>query len=76
MAEERGRVNEQLEAYIAVRLGDSDIIECLIDTGFAGTLLLPRSFVEQSNLLITGQENLGGVEGFAFTAQVAVAEVS
>ena len=75
MAEEIGRVNDQLEAYIAVRLGGG-VIECLIDTGFGGTLLLPRSIATQNNLPITGQENLGGVEGFAFTAQVAAAQVS
>ena len=61
MAEEIGRVNDQLEAYVMVSLTSGGTIECLIDTGFSGALMLPRSFVEQNNLPLTGQENMDGV---------------
>ena len=76
MAEVNGRVNEWLEAFIVISLTNGAEVECLIDTGFDGNLMLPREFVEQNGLRLVGQELFSGVEELEFSAEMALAEVS
>ena len=75
MAEVNGRVNEWLEAFVVLSLTNGDEIECLVDTGFAGNLLLPRSFIERNGLPIVGEELFTGVEDLEFTAEMALAGI-
>jgi predicted aspartyl protease len=58
MAEEKGLVNENLEAVLEVRLTDGAAIECVLDTGFNGSLLLPKSFAEENSLPFVGTEKV------------------
>lgn len=47
MAEEKGFVNKNSEAVLRIELTDGASINCVLDTGFNGNLILPRSFVEK-----------------------------
>jgi len=46
MAEEKGVVNENLEAVLSIELADGASIDCVLDTGFNGNLILPKNFVQ------------------------------
>ena len=56
MAQETGVVNEKLEAIIALSLVNGAQLDCIIDTGFDGTIMLPRSFVDEFGLTSEGSE--------------------
>jgi predicted aspartyl protease len=45
MAEETGRVTAAREAILRLRLTAGEAVECLVDTGFTGALVLPQSLV-------------------------------
>ena len=47
MAEEKGLANENAEAVLRIELADGASIDCVLDTGFNGSLILPKSFVEK-----------------------------
>ena len=47
MAEEKGLVNENSEAVLRIKLTSGETIDCVLDTGFNGNLILPKSFVEK-----------------------------
>ena len=44
MAEEKGLANENAEAVLRIELADGASIDCVLDTGFNGSLILPQSF--------------------------------
>ncbi len=48
MAQEKGFVTEYLETVLTIELSNGSQIECVLDTGFNGFLLLPRKFVEDN----------------------------
>jgi predicted aspartyl protease len=52
---ESGKVNEYLEPIITLDLANGAKIDCLVDTGFNGTLFLPRKFVEANDLVSVGE---------------------
>ena len=56
MAEETGRVTGAREALLRLRLTAGETVECLVDTGFTGALVLPQSLVARLNLPIVGRE--------------------
>lgn len=74
MAEEKGLVNENLEAVLSVRLTNGAVIECVLDTGFNGSLLLPREFVEANSMLFAGREEIVLVEEISAEIDTAIAE--
>lgn len=74
MAEEKGLVNENLEASLPIRLTNGAVIECVLDTGFNGSLLLPREFVETNFMLFAGREEVLLVEDFSVKIDTAIAE--
>jgi len=43
MAREEGSVNARREAWLRVRTAGGETLDCLLDTGFDGALVLPRS---------------------------------
>lgn len=49
MAVEQGRVNEVFEACITLEFTSGAALECVIDTGFSGALMLPEKLVPQLN---------------------------
>jgi clan AA aspartic protease len=75
MAEEKGIVNENLEAVLMVKFSNQSKIECVLDTGFNGSLLLPRKFVENNSMLFIGPEQVDLVEGISTEIDTALAEV-
>ena len=50
----RGRVNEQIEAIVSITVrgpaGEIVMVETVVDTGYTGALLLPRTLIEQLGL--------------------------
>ncbi len=56
MACELGRVSASSEAYLPLRLVGSEVIECLIDTGFNGQIVLPRKIIDRLNIDVIGCE--------------------
>ena len=75
MAEETGRVSAAREALLRLRLSAGETVECLVDTGFTGALVLPQSLVTRLVLPIVGREVFEMVGGRQFVAGVALAEV-
>lgn len=68
MAHESGSVNSSREALIEVRLSSGEAIECVVDTGFDGGLMLPRAFADHLQFPIIGRlafEMVGGARLFA-----------
>ena len=75
MAQEKGFVNENPEAVVQIRLVNEAIIEGVLDTGFNGSLLLPRKFVEENSILLVGREEVDLVEGISAEIDTALAEI-
>ena len=75
MAREDGSVNARLEAWLRVRSSGGDTIDCLIDTGFDGALVLPRSEASRLNLTILGRVPIIGVGRIRAIADIAELEV-
>lgn len=75
MAEETGRVIAARESLLRLRLSAGETVECLVDTGFTGALVLPQSLVARLGLRIVGREVFEMVGGRRFVAGVALAEV-
>jgi clan AA aspartic protease len=75
MAEEAGRVSAAREALLRLRLTAGETVECLVDTGFTGALVLPQNLVMRLNLPVVGREVFEMVGGRQFVADVALAEV-
>ena len=71
MFQEKGSVNDNLEAVITIQLNNQSKINCLLDTGFNGTLFLPRQFVEENNLPIGVREILQAAEDQIFEVDTA-----
>jgi clan AA aspartic protease len=62
MGQEKGFVTENLESVLSVRLTNGAAIDCVLDTGFNGSLLLPRCFVEENKMELVGREPITMVE--------------
>ena len=75
MALESGRVNSYREALVLVRLGDGAAIECVVDTGFDGGLMLPRAFVSQIQIPIVGELTFEMVGGAKMSAQIGLTNI-
>ncbi len=74
MAREDGSVNAQLEAWLRVQATNGEIIECLIDTGFNGALVLPRADAVRLNLMVLGRVPIIGVGRARLVADIAELE--
>ena len=74
MGSETGRVNELAEACVTVRFISGHSIECVIDTGFSGGLMLPRSLIEQIPYLEIGRETFILAGGSEIKADVVAVE--
>lgn len=75
MAEETGRVTAAREALLRLRLMAGETVECLVDTGFTGALVLPQGIVARLGLTVVGREVFEMVGGRQFVAGVALAEI-
>lgn len=74
---ESGKVNENLEPIITLELSSGAKLDCLVDTGFNGTLFLPREFIEANNLVAVGEQQFNSVaQAESHFAEVFVAEIN
>ena len=72
MAEITGFVNENFQAMIGLDFFADDAFEslnCEVDTGFAGTIMIPREIEKRFQLQIDGQEYFKAVENTEFLAE-------
>ena len=76
MASVAGRVNDYLEALAPVRFVSGREVECVVDTGFTGALVLPMARIVALGLPIFGRENrLQMVGGEETSAELALAQI-
>jgi clan AA aspartic protease len=76
MALESGRVNSHREAVVLLRFRNGAVIECVVDTGFDGALMLPRVFVPKIQIAIIGELTLEMVGGARMSADVGLTDIS
>lgn len=58
-----------------LQLSAGEMVECLVDTGFTGALVLPQALVTRLNLPVVGREVFEMVGGRQFIASVAFADI-
>lgn len=75
MAREDGSVNARREPWLRVRTAAGGTLDCLIDTGFDGALVLPRSEAARLNLTVLGRVPIVGVGRIRAVADIAELEV-
>jgi clan AA aspartic protease len=75
MTKETGRVTATRDALLRLQLSAGETVECLVDTGFTGALVLPQALVTRLNLPIVGREIFEMVGGRQFIASVAFADI-
>lgn len=63
------------EALLRLQLSAGEMVECMVDTGFTGALVLPQALVTRLNLPIVGREVFEMVGGRQFIASVAFADI-
>ena len=76
MAQEKGLVNKNLEAVLQIRLLNGAAIDCVLDTGFDGSLLLPRKFAEENSMLFLGPEKVMLVEKISAEIETALIKIN
>lgn len=76
MAVESGSVRSEREAVLRIDLTAGEMVECVIDTGFSGHLVLPRAVVSRLGLTVIGREVLEMVAGHFLTADLVQADVT
>ena len=60
---------------MSVELSNGASFECLLDTGFQGTLLILRKFAQENLLIVTGRETFLGAENNSIEFDTAVADI-
>ena len=70
-----GNINERLQPILSVELTNGAMFDCLLDTGFQGTLLVPRNFAEENSLIIAGSEAFLAAENISIEFETAIAEI-
>jgi len=76
MFQKTGEVNEKLQAILNVELQTGANFDCLLDTGFQGTLVVSRKFAEENSLTITGRETFLGAENKSIEFDTAIAKIN
>lgn len=75
MAYEKGSVNEYLEPIVSVEFENGRNVEFMIDTGFNGSLCVPRSLMSDLGLEIVSKEEVFGVGAHQAVLDLSVTEV-
>lgn len=75
MPHESGDINAGREARVPVRLAVGESVQCLLDTGFDGALLLPRALGERLQIQVVGRLVLQVAGGSHVGADVGLAQV-
>ena len=76
MVEEKGIVNNNLEAILQIRLANGAIIDGVLDTGFDGSVLLPRKFAKENSMHFLGPEKVMLVEGISAEIETALVKMN
>ena len=72
---ESGKVNEQLEPCIFVEFENGKNVEFLIDTGFNGSLCLPRSLMQELALKKISEEEIFGIGSHKEVVDIAITNI-
>ncbi|HEY8205539.1 MAG TPA: hypothetical protein VIF81_12480 [Pyrinomonadaceae bacterium] len=75
MSTESGRITSAREPILTVRLIDNGTVECVVDTGFTGALMLPRQIIERAGASVIGKETFQLVSGHIIVASLALVEI-
>lgn len=75
MPSEAGNVTEALEARVRVRIIGGLEVECTVDTGFTGALVLPSEVVLQLGLPVISHEIFAMVGDLEDSADVVLAQI-
>ena len=75
MFQTKGNIDEKLQPILTVELKNGAKLDCLLDTGFQGTLVVPQDFAEENSLIITGSETFLAAENNSIEFMTAVAEI-
>jgi clan AA aspartic protease len=75
MANESGKVNSFREAIIKVKFPGGASIECVVDTGFDGGLMLPLTLADGLQIRILGELVFEMVGGARMSAPVGLANI-
>ncbi len=59
-----------------VRFREGAAIECVVDTGFNGALMLPRAFISQIRIPIIGELTFGMVGGATMSAEIGLIDIN
>ena len=61
---------------VLVRLGDGAAIECVVETGFDGGLMLPRAFISQIKIPIIGELTFEMAGGAKMSAKIGLTYIN
>jgi clan AA aspartic protease len=75
MFQTTGSISEKLQPILSVELANGARFDCLLDTGFQGTLIVPRDFAEKNLIVITGSEAFLAAENMSIEFDTAIAEI-
>ena len=75
MAQETGSVNEFLEPCIVVEFAVGNRVEFVIDTGFNGSLCLPRSLMSALKLKNDLKEEIFGIGSHRQIPDISISEI-
>lgn len=75
MASTSGKITFAREPILTVRLAGDVTVECVVDTGFSGAMMLPREIIERSSIPIIGKETFQLVSGRSIIASLALIEI-
>ncbi len=75
MALEKGEVNTKLETWTSIRAVNRASIQCLLDTGFNGSLMLDRRTANELGLSVLGKVPILTVGSGRIVTDVAEIEI-
>jgi len=75
MPRESGSVTDAREARVPVKLAGGEVIECLVDTGFNGQLMIPREVIHRLHLPVIGHEDFETAGGHLLSADIVLVEI-
>ena len=76
MFQKLGEINENLQAILTLEFGNGFSFDCLLDTGFQGTLVIPRNIANENSLIITGREAFIGAESSSIEFDTSFVEIN
>jgi clan AA aspartic protease len=75
ITKESGKVNKQREPCIFIDFENGKSVEFLIDTGFNGSLCVPRSLMTKLGLEKISEEEIFGIGLHTEVVDIAIAEI-